>query len=230
MPYYPHLGGNRVADVGVFYSLESKFSFSGNGRNVRQADASDSHTPAVMQAASRLIAAHVPFSVLTKNSLNKLDRLKVLILSNVNAMDGEECEAIRSWVRGGGCLYASGPSSLVDKRGKLHEDFMLGDVFGVSLLEKPNWDGYIHYVAPTREGAQYFTEFSEKYPAYTRDLGMKVKARPGRVFWRPRRCRGRLRRRTSSHPSTVTHRGKKRTVPSWSRTRSVVAAACIRAH
>ena len=91
MPYYAHLGGDRVADVGVFYGLESKFSFSGNGRNVRQADLSDSHTPAVMQAASRLISAHVPFTVVTKNSMAKLKGLRVLILSNVNAMDNEEC-------------------------------------------------------------------------------------------------------------------------------------------
>ncbi len=179
MPYYAQLGGERIADVGVFYSLESKFSFSGNGRNVRQADPSDSHTPAVMQAASRLIAAHIPFTVVTKKSLAKLKQLKVLVLSNVNAMDREECDAIRSWVRGGGQLYASGSTSLVDKTGKLHDDFMLGDVFGVSLVEKPNWNGYIHYVAPTREGSPFFAEFSEQYPAYTRDYGMKVKARAG---------------------------------------------------
>ena len=34
MPYYAELGGKRVADVAVYYSLDSKFDFAGNGRPV----------------------------------------------------------------------------------------------------------------------------------------------------------------------------------------------------
>ena len=36
MPYYGELGGKRVADVAVYYSLDSKFDFAGNGRHVDQ--------------------------------------------------------------------------------------------------------------------------------------------------------------------------------------------------
>ncbi len=179
MPYYEHLGGERMADVGIFYSTESKFSFTGNGRNVRQADSSDSHTPNAMQAASRLLTAHLPFRVVTKGSLAALERLKVLILPNVNLMDAEECATIRNWVREGGTLYASGSTSLVDKRGKLHDDFQLSDVLGVSLEGKPDWSGRAHYLAPTPEGQAFFGDFTAKYPALTRDYGLSVKARPG---------------------------------------------------
>jgi hypothetical protein len=179
MPYYEHLGGDRVADVAAYYSTESKFTFAGNGRNIRQADLSDSHSPGVMGAASRLIAAHVPFRVLTKPSLGKLDRIKLLILSNVNMMDDEECAAIREWVKRGGTLYASGSTSLVDKTGKLHDDFMLADVFGVSLKEKPDWNARIHYLAPTPAGQPFFPGFSAKYPAYAKEGGFVIRANAG---------------------------------------------------
>ena len=36
MPYYRELGGTRVADVAVYYSLDSKFDFAGNGRPVER--------------------------------------------------------------------------------------------------------------------------------------------------------------------------------------------------
>ena len=34
MPYYDELGGERVADVAVYYSLDSKFDFAGGRRPV----------------------------------------------------------------------------------------------------------------------------------------------------------------------------------------------------
>src|SRR5262249_53613196 len=47
MPYYAELGGRRVADVAVYYSLDSKFDFAGNGRPVAAADTTDAHTKSV---------------------------------------------------------------------------------------------------------------------------------------------------------------------------------------
>lgn len=179
MPYYEHLGGDRVADVGVFYSTVSKFSFVGNGRNVRQADASDSHTSAAMAAAGRMLAAHVPLTVLTRLAPERLARLKVLVLPHVNMLDTAACEAVRAWVKAGGTLYASGPTSLVDSTGRLHDDFQLADVFGASLAGKPDWSGRPHYVAPTADGSVLFPDFSAAYPAFTREPGLRVKARSG---------------------------------------------------
>jgi Hypothetical glycosyl hydrolase 6/Lacto-N-biose phosphorylase central domain len=175
MPYYAHLGGRRVTDIFIYHSLESKFNFTGNGRNVSQPDTSDAHTTSCMEAARRIIANHLPFGVVTKGSLSKLANAKVLILSNVNMMDDEEVEAVREWVRQGGTLYASGGTSLVNKRGQMQKDFMLADVFGVSI-DKADWQKRDHYIAPTPEGAEYFVEFDAKYPAFVTDYGMRVKA------------------------------------------------------
>lgn len=176
-PYYAHLGGERVQDIAVFYSLESKFNFKGNDRAIGQADTSDAHTASAMQASRWLIANHLPFGVITKSSLSKLAGCKILALSNVNLMDEEEVAAIREWVRDGGALYASGGSSLVNKRGRMQKDFMLADVLGVSI-RKADWQDRKHYIAPTSAGQPCFGNWSGKYPAYVRGYGMEVEKHP----------------------------------------------------
>jgi hypothetical protein len=178
MPYYPCLGGTRVEDIAVYYSLDSKFNFAGNGRHVGSPDTSDAHTTTVMSATRWLMAHHLPFGVITKKSLASLANHKVLVLCNVNMMDAEEVEAIRQWVRGGGCLFASGWTSLVDKQGRLHKDFMLADLFGITL-RKVNWQPGPHYIAPTAAGQPHFGDLSAKYPPFTKGIGLEVGARPG---------------------------------------------------
>lgn len=176
MPYYAHLGGERVMDIGVYYSLDSKFDMRSNGQSVLEVDnGADSHTRSTMQAARRLIAGHLPFGVITKKSLHKLDRIKTLILSNVHHMDVKEITAIRDWVDRGGTLYASGATSLVNTEGHQQDDFMLADVFGVSLV-KADWTDHDHYVAPTDAGRNDLAEWNAKYPAFVRGPGMEVRA------------------------------------------------------
>ena len=102
MPYYAELGGKRVADVAVYYSLDSKFDFAGNGRPVPGADTTDAHTRSVTSVTRGLGSHHVPFGFITRTTLAHLNEHKVLILPNVNMMDDAEIEAIRDWVRQGG--------------------------------------------------------------------------------------------------------------------------------
>ena len=178
MPYYQHLGGRRVRDIAIYYSLESKFNMSGNGSHVRAPDTSDAHTESSMQAASHILSSQLPLGVITKESLADLGEMKVLILSNVNMMDEEECEAIRSWVHGGGSLLASGGSSLVDKLGRKRDDFMLADVYGVSL-KRADWSHRNHYIAPTAAGRDLFADFDAEYPAFCRGYGFEVRPHDG---------------------------------------------------
>jgi hypothetical protein len=175
MPCYKHLGGERVEDVAIFYSLESKFSMQGNGKPVTSPDTSDTHTETSMQVASRLIRSHIPFGVVTKSSLDQLDNIKVLILSNVHMMDSEECDLIRRWVKRGGKLIATGGTSLVDKLGRQQPDFMLSDVLGVSIVAA-DWSNRKHYVAPLEGGEAILPEFSAKYPAFSEGQYFRVKA------------------------------------------------------
>jgi len=178
MPYYEHLGGERAADAAIYYSLESKFSFKQNGKNVMAADRFDAHTESSMNAARVLIANHIPFGVITKKSLPRLREHKVLVLSGVHHMDPEEVDAIREFVRAGGALYASGVTSLVTKEGRLQPDFLLGDVLGVTL-KKPEWQDREHYVAPTAAGQAHFADFTAKYPAFCKGYSIEVAAREG---------------------------------------------------
>jgi hypothetical protein len=178
MPYYAELGGKRVADVAVYYSLDSKFDYAGNGRPVPGADTTDAHTKGVTSVTRALGSHHIPFGFITRTTLGHLNERKVLILPNVNMMDDAEIEAIRDWVRRGGKLLATGWTSIIDTRGRARRDFGLGDVFGATL-KSPSWTAWPHYVAPTGEGAALFGDFSPSYPAFARTTGQEVRARPG---------------------------------------------------
>lgn len=177
MPYYPELGGERVADVAVYFSMESKCNFASNGKSpLKESD--DNHTPAAMDATGRLISTHLPVTVITKKDLSRLSRFKVLILPNVNMMDDEELAIIRDWVWHGGKLYASGSTSLVSKTGVTRKNFGLADVFGATFINA-DWEEHNHYLAPTPDGQKFFGDFDVKYPAMDTGPGLKIKAHPG---------------------------------------------------
>ncbi|PTY02318.1 hypothetical protein DB346_09410 [Verrucomicrobia bacterium LW23] len=140
-PYEKFLGGDLAADVAIYVSGESRFSFRANGTHIRdwtvRADnmATQSgmpHLEAAIGAGRSLQAAHIPYAVVTKRNLESLKKYRVVILPNVLVTSDEEVEAFRSYVAAGGTLYASGYSSLVAEDGRLRDDFGLADVFGVS--------------------------------------------------------------------------------------------------
>ena len=177
-PFYQELGGERVADIAVYYSLDSKFDMRENGRAVEEVGTNDTHTPAAMNAASRLLASHVPFTVITARQIGQLSRFKVLILPNVHHLSAEEAKSIREFVHRGGGLYASGGTSLVNALGCRQPDFQLADVFGVSL-EKADWSDREHYIAPSEAGAGVFASWETAHPPLARGYGFRVRALPG---------------------------------------------------
>jgi len=168
--YYEHLGGTRVADVAIYYSLDSKFSMKNNGRPIAQEEGTDDHTEAAMNVARRLIAGHIPFTVITKNDLGRLGEFKAIMLPNIHHMDDGEAAAIREYVRNGGAIYASGGTSLISTSGKRRSDFALADVFGVSC-KNARWDERRRYLASAGYG---FEDWSEKYPAFIEGFGFDV--------------------------------------------------------
>jgi hypothetical protein len=176
-PFYAELGGTRIADVAVYYSLDSKFDFAGNGRSVAAADTTDAHTRSVTSVTRILGSHHVPFGFVTRGTLSHLSNHKVLVLANVNMMDDSEIETIRAWVRQGGRLLATGWTSLVDSHGRLRKDFGLGDVLGVTL-RKPSWAAWPHYIAPTEAGDAGFSGYSARYPAFARTIGQEIAVLP----------------------------------------------------
>jgi hypothetical protein len=134
--FEPHLGGDPIEDVGVFFSSESRMDFTENGSSNHGplwSEDPNPHLRAVRGASRILQRAHIPFGVIARQQLDELSRYRVIVLPNVQRMDDTEVEAIRAYVGRGGRIYASGYTSLVETRGFRHDDFMLADLFGVHL-------------------------------------------------------------------------------------------------
>ncbi|MDO5423734.1 MAG: alpha-L-fucosidase [Eubacteriales bacterium] len=174
--YEPYLGGELLADVGLYVSHLSNFDKEMDGKQVREAGlvfewtqassllhSPEAHMKSVLQASRTLTRYHVPYNIVTKKNLSQLGNYKVLILSNVVMMDQEEIEAVRRFVAEGGSLYASKETATILNDGTTNGKSMLEDVFGVTLKGETKWN--FTYVSPVREGQEEYPEsFSAAYP------------------------------------------------------------------
>ena len=75
----------------------------------------------------------------------------VLFLPNIGGLSDSDCEALRSYVRNGGGLVATGHTSLFDEWGEPRDEFGLADVLGVTLAR---------HVADRRELIEADTDFT----------------------------------------------------------------------
>ncbi len=175
MPLYDELGGERVADVGIYYSLDSKFDMRDNGRSVTDLSGRDTHTSAAVDVARAFMRQHILYTVITANALDQLERFRVIVLPNVHHLSPREADALREYVRQGGAIDASGDTSLVTTDGRRQPDFQLADVFGASVVQA-DWMDYIHYLAPTPAGSEEFAGWSQKYPPMARGYGFRIRA------------------------------------------------------
>jgi len=152
--YEPYLGGDLLADVAVYFDKASMydplalkvpvevaaptFTFQGTHQGL-PAPAADKmalpHLDAVVGASRILREAHIPWGVVTNANLDQLSRYRAVIVPNVLEMTAEQAELFRDFVRKGGVLYASGPSSLqvVDQPAPR---FLLEDVLGVRYVDR----------------------------------------------------------------------------------------------
>jgi hypothetical protein len=177
--YAPFLGGRPCQDVAIYLSTESKCDFADNGKAVDGPGLSGSspHVEAALGVARTLIEAHIPYAVITKRSLGDLGAHRLLVLPDVLTMDSEECYAVRDYVRGGGCVYASGWTSLVTKDGRVLDDFALGDVFGVRYIGRT--DERFTYVSPTGTDAGALPGYTREWPLGVADRQFRLDSLPG---------------------------------------------------
>jgi len=188
--YEPYLGGERCQDVAIYLSSWSKYHPGENGcyimdsPSIRFTPGSQTgmpHVDAVFSVASALVRNNIPHGVITKRNLEDLPKFKLLVLPNVLMMDDEEVEAIRNYVREGGCVYASKYTSLQKSDGTRPGDFMLADVLGVSYNgETPET---FTYIAPTDEQLERFDGYTKKHPAGFASAQVKVSALDGAEVW-----------------------------------------------
>ena len=163
-PYEPHVGGEPVHDVAVYLSTESKCDFADNGKRVDEGlSGATPHIDAALGACEALIHAHIPYGVITKNSLADLGQHRVVVLPNVLMLGEDEAGAFREYVRGGGKLYASGGTSLTRVDGARQDDFMLVDVFGVSCVGVAA--ERFTYIAPVAGEGDLLEGYTRDHPA-----------------------------------------------------------------
>jgi hypothetical protein len=172
--------GALAQDVGVYLGTEAKVDFSDNGKRIDGPgpwSGSSPHLEALVSVCRALQHSHVPFGVITRRDLHRLDRHQLVVLPNVLTMTAEEAEALRQYVYRGGRLYASGWTSLVTSAGVRQADFLLADVFGVS------WAGQTAerytYVAPAPGSEALFEGYDALHPPALDVPLMVVRAAPG---------------------------------------------------
>jgi hypothetical protein len=162
--YEGELGGERVEDVAVYFSLDSKFDPADNGRQVDDPALSQRmpHMEAVTGVCRALIERHVPFGIITRRNLGELARWRVLVVPGILVIDDEEAAAFRAFVGAGGALYVSGPGLRSGSGGVRRPDFALSDVLGVSYRGETK--ERFTYMAPTDKGAGLFGDWNARYP------------------------------------------------------------------
>jgi hypothetical protein len=117
-----------VANVGILWSQRNTDFF---GRD----DAGDRVDAPYTGFMHALVRARIPYVPVHADDLGLAKGLSLIILPNVGALSDGQCAAVRSFVEGGGSIFATGMASLYDEWGDPRADFALGDLFGVHRTE-----------------------------------------------------------------------------------------------
>lgn len=165
--YEPFLGGEMLADVAIYFDRESMYNPSDNGLHVSEAAPASGyggprknsfqippgkslpHMDAVLGVTRILRQAHIPFGVVTNVTLDQLSQYRAVMLPSVLEMTPEQAGYFRRFVREGGVLYASGPSSL-DRFDRIGPG--LEEVLGVRYLKPVG--SVTTYISPQDAGLQ----------------------------------------------------------------------------
>lgn len=143
MPYEKYFGGDMIEDVGIYYSLKSKFNAHGEPYNI--------HTCAV-NTMDTLVFNNVSCGV--TGAYHDISKYNILIASCLTDQDDYDAERIAEYVRCGGNLYFSGGDNK-----KLMEIF-----FGAKFKGRTREN--VVYIAPEYKYESEFEYFTKKYPLH----------------------------------------------------------------
>jgi hypothetical protein len=133
-----------AADVGIYFSMSSFVNPGVNGKSLRTVSDRCTHmdglskipTITEMIGTSRFLnRLHIPHTVVPED-LQDISGFKTIFINNAAYLSPAECERLRTFVRNGGTLIATGATSLYDLAGKTTGDFALSDLFGASYTGK----------------------------------------------------------------------------------------------
>jgi hypothetical protein len=119
----------------------------------------DRHEDHMLGMYHSLVESRIPFELVHEAFLtpDRLDRFKLLILSDAAALSDAQCRAIREYVSRGGSLLGTFASSLLDESGRRRENFGLADLFGVTFtgrVDGPMQNSYLS-LDPDATGARH---------------------------------------------------------------------------
>lgn len=139
--YEPYMQGEMVEDIGIYYSLRSKFTLDGNSYS--------NHSCAV-QAVKTMIENNI--SVGVTGGWHDLSAYKAVIASCLTCEDEYDNDRLVEYVRDGGVLYFSGRGNKA----------LIKALIGASVERVT--DENVVYIAPSSNAQGIFEYFNEKYP------------------------------------------------------------------
>ncbi len=139
--YEKYFEGELIEDIGIYYSLRSKFN--ANGENYCNHNA-------VVKTVKDMIKSNVFCGVC--GSFNAFDKYQIIMASELTEVDSKDYSRLVEYVKKGGQLYISGG----DCRG------LLSEFFGASVVGRTKEKRV--YVAPKENAKNAFGLFNEKYP------------------------------------------------------------------
>ncbi len=142
-PYETYFKGDMVEDVGVYYSLRSKFNAHG--------EAYTNHDSCV-HTVKNLVQNHISCGV--TGTLHSLNDYQILIAPMLTEIDALDFGRIIQYVKDGGQLYLSG-SDCTD---------LLKEFFGLQVVDRTVHK--IVYVAPKSKANDAFAPFNAEYPLH----------------------------------------------------------------
>lgn len=140
-PYEQYFQGSMIEDVGIYYTLRSKFNAHGEPYT--------NHMGAV-HAVETMIFSNISCGV--TGGYHDIGKYKILIAPCLTDEDAYDAKRIAAYVENGGCLYFSGGDS-----GSLLRAF-----FGAECIGRTK--ERVVYVAPDEQAGALFDYFNKKYP------------------------------------------------------------------
>jgi len=130
-----------IARLGLVYSQQTAWTYGGEQARARVEDYA-------LGWCQALIESRIPFEMVHDRLLDPahLAPFRTLILPNIAALSGAQCDQLRAFVSAGGSLIATHETSLYDENGAQRGNFGLADLFGVDFAgssEGPMLNSYI---------------------------------------------------------------------------------------
>lgn len=139
--YEKYFSGKIVDDIGLYFSVKSRYNTLGERYDNKNSSIGVTKT---------LIEKHLPFGV--TGNFHTLDGYEAIVLPMITDFEKGDFDRIENYVKNGGKVYMSGTTSKE----------LLSRLLGVSLVGYSEEENI--YLAPTDKGSKYFMDFNRKYP------------------------------------------------------------------